>query len=54
MKKLLSVFLSVLMVAELAACGNTKQDVTAEEGFVPALDTQTCCHFNFDGGYDNF
>ena len=31
MKKLLSVFLSVLMVAELAACGNTKQDVTTEE-----------------------
>ena len=54
MKKLLSVFLSVLMVAELAACGNTKQDVTTEEGFVPALDTSTSCHINFAGGYDNF
>jgi len=54
MKKLLSVFLSVLMVAELAACGNTKQDVTTGEGFVPALDTSTSCHINFAGGYDNF
>ncbi len=49
-------FLAMLMVLSLAACGTEKQEAPAavEEGFRPALDTSTSCHITVAGGYDNF
>ena len=54
MKKIMCVFLSALMVLELASCGSEKQNPTAVQGFKPALDTTTKCRINVAGGYDNF
>ena len=56
MKKTLCMFLAMLMVLSLAACGTEKQEAPAavEEGFRPALDTSTSCHITVAGGYDNF
>ena len=54
MKKVISVFLSVLMVTGLMACGSKKEEVSSDEGFKPALDTSSECHINVAGGYDNF
>ena len=56
MKKSMCVFLAMLMVLSLAACGTEKQEAPAavEEGFRPALDTSTSCHITVAGGYDNF
>ncbi len=48
------VFLSALMVLELASCGSVKQNTTEDQGFKPALDTSTKCRINVAGGYDNF
>ena len=48
-------FLAVLMILGLAACGAEKQEATPTvEGFQPALDTSTKCHITVGGGYDNF
>ena len=48
-------FLAVLMILGLAACGAEKQEATpTEEGFRPALDTSAKCHITVGGGYDNF
>jgi len=47
-------FLAVLMLLSLAACGSEKQEATAEEGFRPALDPSVSCHITVAGGYDNF
>jgi len=46
-------FLAVLMLLSLAACGSEKQEATAEEGFRPALDPSVSCHITVAGGYDN-
>ncbi|MBQ6364961.1 MAG: carbohydrate ABC transporter substrate-binding protein [Oscillospiraceae bacterium] len=56
MKKTLCMFLAMLMVLSLAACGTEKQEAPAAvaEGFRPALDTSTSCHITVAGGYDNF
>ncbi|MBR3586264.1 MAG: carbohydrate ABC transporter substrate-binding protein [Oscillospiraceae bacterium] len=54
MKKTMRMFLAVLMILGLAACGAKKQDVRAEEGFRPALDTSVSCHISVAGGYNNF
>ena len=43
MKKTLCMFLAVLMILGLAACGSKKQEEKAEEGFRPALDTSASC-----------
>ena len=47
-------FLAVLMILSLAACGSEKQEPAAEEGFSPAMDTSTECSVIVAGGYDNF
>ena len=39
MKKMMCIFLAVLMLLGLAACGSEKQESTTAEGFQPALDT---------------
>ena len=54
MKKIVCLFLAVLMILGLAACGSEKQDAAAAEGFRPALDTSTKCHISVAGGYSNF
>ncbi len=54
MKKVLCVFLTVLMVLSLTACSSKKQEAAAEKVFKPSLDTSTKCHINVAGGYDNF
>ena len=55
MKKIMSVFLSAIMVLGLSACGTAKeQEAAVDEGFKPSLDTSTSCHINVAGGYDNF
>ena len=54
MKKTMCMFLAVLMILGLAACGSEKQDAGAEEGFRPALDTSVSCHISVAGGYNNF
>ena len=54
MRKKICVFLSLMMILSLAACGSEKQEVTAEVGFKPSLDTSTSCNIRIAGGYDNF
>ena len=69
MKKAMYMFLAVLMIAGLAACGSekpeaakqeapnqeaSKQEAAAEEGFSPVLDTSADCSITVAGGYDNF
>ena len=54
MRKTMSIFLTVLMVLGLAACGTKKQEAPVEEGFRPALDTSASCQITIAGGYDNF
>ncbi len=61
MKKLFCVFLVVLMAVSLAACGGSSSGSgggetpqKADEGFVPALDTDTSCSITVVGSYDNF
>ena len=54
MKKTMCMFLAVLMILGLTACGSDKQDVRSEEGFRPALDTSVSCHISVAGGYNNF
>ena len=54
MKKIMCMFLTVLMILALASCGSEKQEPAAEEGFSPAMDTSTECSVIVAGGYDNF
>jgi len=54
MRKTMSIFLTVLVILGLAACGTKKQEAPAEEGFRPALDTSASCQIKIAGGYDNF
>ena len=54
MKKTLCMFLALLMLLSLAACGAQKQEATTGEGFRPALDPSASCHITVAGGYDNF
>ena len=52
MKKIICMFLSALMVLQLAGCGSANKP--ADKAFKPALDTNTKCQINVAGGYDNF
>ena len=54
MKKTMCMFLALLMILGLAACGSEKQAVTTVEGFRPALDPSVKSHISVVGGYDNF
>ena len=55
MKKTISMFLAVLMILGLAACGAEKPEAApVKEGFQPALDPSVSCHITVAGGYDNF
>ncbi len=54
MKKTLCLVLALLMILSLTACGQEKQAVKTEAGFVPSLDTSTKCQINVAGGYSNF
>ena len=54
MKKTMCMFLAVLMILSLAACGSEKQEATTVEGFRPVLDPSVKSHISVVGGYDNF
>ncbi|MBR4163802.1 MAG: carbohydrate ABC transporter substrate-binding protein [Solobacterium sp.] len=54
MKKMMRVFLAVLMIPVMAACSTEKPEAVTEEGFKPSMDTSTKCHITVGGGYDNF
>ena len=55
MKKMMCMFLAVLMILGLTACGAEKQEAApAEAGFKPALDSSSSCHISVAGGYSNF
>ncbi|MBR4780141.1 MAG: carbohydrate ABC transporter substrate-binding protein [Lachnospiraceae bacterium] len=54
MKKTICIFLTILMILELTACGKEQQETTADEGFKPSCDTSVSCRLKFAGGYDNF
>ena len=55
MKKAMCMFLAVLMILGLAACGAEKQEAApTEAGFKPALDSSSSCHISVAGGYSNF
>ena len=51
---MMCIFLAVLMLLGLTACGSEKQEATTAEGFQPALDTSAGGHISVVGGYDNF
>ena len=48
------VFLAVLMILCLSACGSEKKEAKTEEGFRPSLNTAVSCHLSIAGGYSNF
>lgn len=55
MKKFMCIFLTVLMLVMLTACGSKKQEEKKkEEGFKPSLDTSAECKIKVAGNYDNF
>ena len=54
MKKTMCLFLAVLVLLGLAACGAKKRDAGAKDGFRPSLDTSVSCHLSVVGGYNNF
>ena len=55
MKRIMCVFLAVLMILGLTACGKEKQEsAPTEAGFKPALDSSSSCHISVAGGYSNF
>ena len=54
MKRKISLFLVLLMILGLTACGTEKQATTEEKGFKPSLDTSVSCSITVAGGYDNF
>jgi len=53
MKKLLCIILLICTFALLTACGE-KTPEAVDEGFKPALDTETDCKITVAGSYDNF
>ncbi|MBR0130690.1 MAG: carbohydrate ABC transporter substrate-binding protein [Firmicutes bacterium] len=53
MKKLLCTIMAICMILSLAACGEKPQEAV-DEGFKPALDTETSCKITVAGNYDNF
>ena len=54
MKKIMCMFLAMLMVTGLTACVTVTQKTETAEGFSPSLDTSSDCHITVAGGYDNF
>ena len=55
MKRIMCMFLAVLMLLGLTACGTEKQEsAPTEAGFKPALDSSSSCHISVAGGYSNF
>ena len=55
MKRIMCVFLAVLMLLGLTACGTEKQEAApTEAGFKPALDSSSSCHISVAGGYSHF
>ena len=54
MKKVMSVFLSILLILGMSACGAEKQEQTVQEGFKPSMDTSVKASIKIAGGYDNF
>ena len=54
MKKMMSIFLTLMMILSMTACGSEKQEETVQEGFKPSLDTSVSCNIKIAGGYDNF
>ena len=55
MKRIMCMFLAVLMILGLTACGTEKQEAApTEAGFKPALDSSSSCHISVAGGYSNF
>ena len=55
MKRIMCMFLAVLMLLGLTACGTEKQEAApTEAGFKPALDSSSSCHISVAGGYSNF
>ena len=52
MKKLICAALVLCMLTSIAACG--KSTTETEDGFKPALDTETSCSITVAGSYDNF
>lgn len=54
MKKIISIFLSLMMILSMSACGSKKQEETVQEGFKPSLETSVKGNIKIAGGYDNF
>lgn len=55
MKKTIALFLALILMMTLAACGKKEEETPpAEEGFQPALDTETSCEISVYGNYSNF
>ena len=52
MRKLIGAVLFICILASLVSCGKSEEVV--EEGFKPALDTETTCGITVVGSYDNF
>ena len=54
MKKVMCVFLSIVLILGMSACGAEKQEETVQEGFKPSMDTSVKASIKIAGGYDNF
>ncbi|MEE3399010.1 MAG: ABC transporter substrate-binding protein [Eubacterium sp.] len=54
MKKVMCVFLSIMLILGMSACGVEKQEETVQEGFKPSMDTSVKASIKIAGGYDNF
>ena len=54
MKKVMCVFLSIMLILGMSACGAEKQEETVQEGFKPFMDTSVKASIKIAGGYDNF
>ena len=54
MKKIISIFLTLMMLLSMSACGSKKQEETVQEGFKPFLETSVKGNIKIAGGYDNF
>lgn len=54
MKKMMCIFLSLIMIASMTACSSENQKAGGEEDFRPSLDTSVSGHIRIAGGYDNF
>ncbi|MBR6365942.1 MAG: carbohydrate ABC transporter substrate-binding protein [Lachnospiraceae bacterium] len=54
MKRMVCVFLTLVMLLSLTACGGKKPGEKEGQGFKPTLDTSTRSQIVVAGGYDNF